>query len=197
MSKFNYEDVTAAFNYAKKNPNKTIKDWLDLRSKTISSSDLKDFNDIKYFPFKFELSGKEFIFYLFVSSSNDLSNFITRFSGEKGYYSFYPNGGFGYYTYIISFDNKIFDYDKWDKYEGLDDAYLLNNVDNTAMLILDWVDGDNKPQDRQKYITSIEQVRRNCYRFWNESNVDLYVKDDILGSSFPLRKVDELFNIVD
>ena len=196
MSKFIYDDVKSAFEYAKTNPDKDISDWLEFRRLTISEKDLKEFNDIKYYPFTFKLDGKDFTFYLFVSPSNTMSNFITRFVGEKGYYDFYPGGGYGYYTTIISFDEEVFDYNKWGKYEDFKKLYCLNNTENNMMLLLNYIDydNDNDTEDYQKYITSQRKLNNECYHFWN-NGIDIYISDDIFSSNFPLRSIGDLFNI--
>ena len=195
MSDFTYYDLKSAFDFAKKNPDKSVDDFMDVRSKTLTKKEKDIFKDVKYFKIPITVKDEVCELYLFKGHSS-LSNFTNKFVGNKSYYSFHPGMFYGYYLSIICIDTKFGETSNWNDYEDLKGVKFLENKDLGIMIFYDNIIDDDFNNDSDKYQLFFDkksEMSRKNYHFWNSnSRVDIFLMKEI--GNFDFNPISELFN---
>jgi len=192
MSKFTYKDVESAFNFAQKNLDLDLNDWLHNRSKIITSKELEMYSDITYSKFNMTLKRKKYDFYIFKSHS-EISNFITRFVGSKGYYDFIPGDSNGYFYNIISFDEDFYDVDNWKDYLNIKDIKIVENKKAGIKFIQNFKEDFDNSNDFKKFYDNITILEINSLWFWDhKSTMSVYIDNKY---ELVFNKIDNLFKL--
>jgi len=139
MLKYRYWDLKSAFDFSKENPNATIEDFFEERSKFLNDDDKELFKDVEFTKIDFKLNKKKPELLLFKSDYYEvLENFVNRFTGNKKYYKFEVYDNYGCCYSLITFDEYLFDIDRWKNSKEYKSVKFLENKDlNTKIIVLD------------------------------------------------------------
>lgn len=174
-----YKDIREAFEYGKSNPNSTIEDFLDSRSKNITSDDKEVFADVEFTNLRFNIQDKVFDLILLKSdNSTILSNFEDKLIGVKEYYDFYAGTTpYGEFYSLISLSDYELNPDEWDNFEDYEGVKHLINSEQETEIMFDGMDADKNESKFYKFCKIKEQKERCELFFWDENRVEIFINN--------------------
>jgi len=190
MGNYSHKDIESAFEYAQKNPNSKLKDWIKERGKTITKREITLYKGFEYD--RFDINGSKFILLKVPNYSKQiLEHLINKIVGTKGYYLLSPSPGEwrGIDYCVLSTDKKFFtvsDWDDLDGYKGVKhigtDVKFVYDIDCE-----DWDEYDYEKWDNYKYY-----MKNNNLALWDgNSGLMFYLSEDL---DLDLKPIKEFFN---
>ena len=196
---YSLSDIKKALRWGQKNPNSTLDDYLEYKSKVITKKELEYFSDFTYDKVTLSLDEEDYDFLVFhnVSSYLRLEKLPKRIAGNRNYYLLTPMPGEWYdgiaVLHIPKKGQKFFNIGNWPEFKENKGLHIIGDERLQFSFILD-VEGDDDGYIFSSNRSIIDNHNKDCIKLWdNNSELHGYVNVSLLN----FKPIDDLFEIID